>query len=41
MAMYSQGDVVEKCIAAGNYLANVVIKRDGPSYPREAHTFKF
>lgn len=39
LAQYVQGASVDKCVAGGNYLANVVIKRDGPTYPREAHTF--
>lgn len=32
---------VAQCIASGNYLANIVIQRDGPTYPDVPHSFKF
>lgn len=28
-----------ECAHAGNYVANVVIQRSGPTYPTEAHKF--
>lgn len=35
-----QGKPIERCVAAGNYVANVVIKRSGPTYPREKPAFE-
>ncbi|KAJ3038092.1 hypothetical protein HDV00_000975 [Rhizophlyctis rosea] len=35
-----QGKSIDTAVAAGHYVANVVIQRSGPTYPREAHSFK-
>ncbi|KAJ3056832.1 hypothetical protein HK097_003715 [Rhizophlyctis rosea] len=35
-----QGKGVDTSVAAGHYVANVVIQRSGPTYPREAPTFQ-
>lgn len=39
LAQFALDQPIAKCVAAGNYLANIVIQRDGPSYPREPQTF--
>ncbi|KAI9190727.1 Ribokinase-like protein [Polychytrium aggregatum] len=36
-----QGHSLERSVAAGHYLANVIIQRNGSSIPRESHSFKF
>lgn len=41
MSQYVQGKPLEACIAAGNYVANVVIQRSGPTYPDTPHQFCF
>jgi adenosine kinase len=41
LAQYVLNKPVTQCVAGGHYLANVVIQRDGPSYPHEPHTFKY
>ena len=41
LSQYVQGESIPQCVAAGNYLANIVIQRDGPTYPTEPHSFKF
>lgn len=41
LSQYLLKEPIEKCIAAGNYVACQVIQRDGPSYPNEPHSFKF
>jgi len=41
MAQYVQGKSIAECAAAGNYVANVVIQRNGPTYPEGAHGFVF
>ncbi|KAH6565090.1 hypothetical protein BASA62_007471 [Batrachochytrium salamandrivorans] len=41
MSQLVQGRPVEQSVAAGHYVANVVIQRSGPSYPSEPHSFKF
>lgn len=30
-----QGKSIETCVKAGNYLANIVIRRSGPTYPKD------
>ncbi len=40
LSQYVLGEPIEKCVAAGHYVAHVVIQRDGPSYPSEPHSFK-
>ncbi|KAJ1536887.1 hypothetical protein HK096_006886 [Nowakowskiella sp. JEL0078] len=35
------GKSIKEAVAAGNYVANVVIQRVGPTYPREAPSFTF
>ncbi|KAI8921212.1 Ribokinase-like protein [Powellomyces hirtus] len=40
MAQYVQGKDLETALSCGNYVANIVIQRSGPTYPREAHAFK-
>ncbi|KAJ3224224.1 hypothetical protein HK099_000085 [Clydaea vesicula] len=40
LSQYVQGKSIETCAKAGNYVANVVIQRNGPTYPSEAHSFK-
>lgn len=37
--MFVQGQPVETCVRCANYLANIVIQRDGPTYPREKSSF--
>ena len=34
LAQFIQGQSLDVCISAGNYLANIVIQRSGPTYPR-------
>jgi adenosine kinase len=41
LSQYVQGESLEKAVAAGHYVASVVIQRSGPSYPDEPHSFKF
>lgn len=41
MSQYVQGKSLAECTAAGNYVANVVIQRSGPTYPQGPHGFKF
>lgn len=41
LSQYVQGYSVERCIAAGHYVAHQVIQRLGPSYPDEKHAFQF
>jgi adenosine kinase len=41
LSQYAQSGSVEKSVAAGHYVAHVVIQRLGPSYPDTPHTFKF
>ncbi|KAL2915784.1 adenosine kinase [Polyrhizophydium stewartii] len=41
LSQYVQGHSVEQSVAAGHYVAHVVIQRSGPSYPSEPHTFSF
>eukprot|EP00842_Homolaphlyctis_polyrhiza_P005806 jgi/Hompol1/6226/HPOL_001337-RA len=41
LSQYVQGHSVEQSVAAGHYVANVVIQRSGPSYPSEPHKFTF
>ncbi|KAL3899234.1 MAG: hypothetical protein SGCHY_002196 [Lobulomycetales sp.] len=41
MAQYVQGKSLVECAHAGNYVANIVIQRSGPTYPNEAHSFKY
>ena len=41
LSQFAQGFDIDQCIAAGNYVANVVIQRSGPSYPTESHSFKY
>ncbi|KAI8927458.1 carbohydrate kinase PfkB [Entophlyctis helioformis] len=41
LSQFVQGHSVERSVAAGHYVANVVIQRSGPSYPAEPHTFTF
>jgi adenosine kinase len=41
LSQYLLNEPIEKCVAAGNYVACQVIQRDGPSYPNEPHSFKF
>ena len=36
-----QGRSLEECVKAGQYVASIVIQRSGPTYPREAPSFKF
>ncbi|TPX65331.1 adenosine kinase [Spizellomyces sp. 'palustris'] len=40
MSQFVQGKPFDTCVAAGHYVANVVIQRSGPTYPKEAHGFK-
>ncbi|KAI9102695.1 Ribokinase-like protein [Phlyctochytrium arcticum] len=40
MSQYVQGKDLDTSVAAGHYLANIVIQRSGPTYPREPHQFK-
>lgn len=39
-SQFVQGKAMEQCVAAGNYVANVVIQRSGATYPREKPTFQ-
>ncbi|KAI8815959.1 Ribokinase-like protein [Fimicolochytrium jonesii] len=39
-AQYVQGKSLETAVKAGHYVANVVIQRSGPTYPKEAHGFR-
>jgi len=39
MAQFIKGAPLDKCVAAGHYLANIVIQRSGPTYPRVPSTF--
>ncbi|KAJ3020602.1 hypothetical protein HKX48_000545 [Thoreauomyces humboldtii] len=39
MAQIVQGKDYKTAVAAGNYVANIVIQRSGPTYPKEAHSF--
>ncbi|EGF83099.1 hypothetical protein BATDEDRAFT_36383 [Batrachochytrium dendrobatidis JAM81] len=41
LSQFVQGRSVDEAVAAGHYVANVVIQRSGPTYPSHAHTFKF
>ncbi|KAI8911071.1 Ribokinase-like protein [Gorgonomyces haynaldii] len=41
LSQFVQGASVPQSVAAGHYVAHVVIQRDGPSYPSEPHGFKF
>ena len=41
LSQFLLNEPLEKCIAAGNYVACEVIQRDGPSYPSEPHSFRF
>jgi adenosine kinase len=41
LSQYVQGYPLERCVAAGHYVAHVVIQRTGPSYPDTPHQFKF
>ncbi|KAI8811578.1 Ribokinase-like protein [Cladochytrium replicatum] len=36
-----QGKPIVECVAAGNYVANVVIQRVGPTYPNVPHSYVF
>lgn len=40
MSQYVQGKSIATCCAAGAYVASVVIKRSGPTYPKVPHGFK-
>ncbi|KAJ3283001.1 hypothetical protein HK104_010608 [Borealophlyctis nickersoniae] len=40
MSQLVLGKDIDTCVAAGHYVANVVIQRNGPTYPREAHQFQ-
>ena len=39
LSQYLLNSPIEKCVAAGNYVACQVIQRDGPTYPNEPHSF--
>ena len=39
LSQYVQGKPLERCIAAGNFVANTVIQRNGASYPKEKAAF--
>jgi adenosine kinase len=41
MSQYVQGKPLECCVAAGHYVASIVVKRDGPTYPETAPEFKW
>lgn len=41
LSQLAQGAALEQSIAAAHYVASIVIQRSGPSYPDEAHAFKF
>lgn len=40
MSQYVQGKDFDTAVAAGHYVANIVIQRSGPTYPKEPHSFK-
>ncbi|RUS15958.1 hypothetical protein BC937DRAFT_91760 [Endogone sp. FLAS-F59071] len=40
LGIYAQGDHnIDRCVAAGHWLANIVIQRVGPTYPEEKKKF--
>ncbi|KAJ3083481.1 adenosine kinase [Quaeritorhiza haematococci] len=41
MSQYVQGKPIEVAISAGHYVASIVIRRSGPTYPREPATWKY
>ena len=41
ISQLAQGFAIDRCVAAGHYVANKVIQRVGPSYPEEKHSFLF
>jgi adenosine kinase len=41
MSQFVQGRPIKQCVAAGHYLAHVVIQETGTSFPPRKHSFDY